>query len=209
MARSPSIGQYLLEELHRLGVRHIFGVPGDYVLRLCGLIEKGPIRYVNTTREDSAGLAADAYARVRGLGVACITYCVGGLNCANAIAGAYAEKSPVLLISGAPGLRERLHNPLLHHRVRGFDTQLRIYREMTVASAALEDAASAHAEIDRVLHAIQRYSRPGYLELPRDMVDASAGATSPCRRWPNSPTRPPWPTASPRSPPCSTAPAAR
>jgi indolepyruvate decarboxylase len=172
---NPSIGRYLLDELHRLGVRHIFGVPGDYVLGFCGMVEKGPIRYVNTTREDSAALAADAYARVRGLGVACVTYGVGALNCANAVAGAHAEKSPVLLISGAPGVKERAHNPLLHHRVGDFDTQWRIFRELTVASASLKDASSAHAEIDRVLHAIERYRRPGYIELPRDMVDVSAG----------------------------------
>ena len=41
-------------------------------------------------------------ARVRGLGAVCITYCVGGLKVVNSTAEAFAEKSPVVVISGAP-----------------------------------------------------------------------------------------------------------
>jgi len=180
MAKHHSIGQYLLDELYRRGVRHIFGVPGDYVLGFYKLLEESRIRHVGTTREDSAGLAADAYARVKGLGCACVTYCVGGLNMANAVAGAFAEKSPVLAISGSPGLRRRERNPLLHHRVRDFATQRQIFSHITVAHAALEDPLTAYHEIDRVLNAIERYKRPGYLELPQDMVDV----THPHRRTP-------------------------
>ena len=171
MAKHLSIGQYLLHQLHRRGVRHIFGVPGDYVLRLYSLIEASPMEHVGTCREDGAGFAADAYARVNGLGAACITYCVGGFNLTNPIAGAYAEKSPVVVISGAPGLKERARNPLLHHRVREFSTQHDMFAHITVAHTALEDPLTAYHEIDRVLDAVERYKRPGYIEVPRDMVD--------------------------------------
>lgn len=174
MAAKPlSIGQYLLDQLAKRGLKHIFGVPGDYALGFCDLIVKGPIQFVGTTREDSAGFAADAYARVNGLGAVCVTYCVGGLNVANPVAGAYAEKSPVVVISGAPGLKERARNPLLHHRVRDFSTQREVFERLTVASASLEDTLTAYHEIDRVLAAVDRYKRPGYLELPRDMVDVA------------------------------------
>lgn len=173
MAKPLSIGQYLLDQLAKRGVKHIFGVPGDYVLGFCDLIVKHPIEFVGTTREDAAGFAADAYARVRGLGAACVTYCVGGLGLANPVAGAYAEKSPVVVISGAPGLKERARDPLLHHKVRTFSTQREVFERITVASAALEDTLTAYREVDRVLQAVDRYKRPGYLELPRDMVDVA------------------------------------
>ena len=171
MAKHVSIGEYLLKQLHRRGVRHIFGVPGDYVLGFYDLIEKSRIACVGTTREDCAGFAADAYARVRGLGAACVTYCVGGLSLANPVAGAYAEKSPVIVISGAPGLKERQRDPLLHHKVRDFSTQREIFERITIASTSLEDPLTAYREIDRVLCTAERYKRPGYIELPRDMVD--------------------------------------
>src|SRR5262245_62709087 len=80
MKRRPTIGSAVIDRLHQLGVRHIFGIPGDYVLSLYELIEASPIQHVETMREDCAGFAADAYARINGIGAVCVTYCVGGLN---------------------------------------------------------------------------------------------------------------------------------
>ena len=170
MREAPTIDGYLIERLHALGVRDVFGIPGDYVLSFFDRLEHSKLRVITTCDEQGAGFAADAYARVRGLGVVCITYCVGGLKVANAIAGAYAEKSPVVVISGAPGMKEREKNPLLHHKVREFDTQKKVFEQLTVASTVLSDPQTAFREIDRVLHAALRYKRPVYIELPRDMV---------------------------------------
>jgi indolepyruvate decarboxylase len=167
-----TVGQYLIDRLGALGVGHVFGIPGDYILSLYKLIEQSPIRLVGMTREDNAGFAADAYARVQGLGCICVTYCVGGLSTCNSIAGAYAEKSPVIVLGGSPGLSERARNPLLHHKVKGFETQFEVFEKITVASAVLDKPETALSEIDRVLEAAVRYKRPVYLELPRDQVHA-------------------------------------
>ena len=91
-----TVGAYLLNRLKALGVGHIFGIPGDFVLGFNKMIEDTPdIEFINTCDEQGAGFAADAYARLNGLGVVCITYCVGGLKVANPVAGAYAEKSRI------------------------------------------------------------------------------------------------------------------
>lgn len=165
-----SIGEYLIQRLQDYGIGTVFGIPGDYVLSFYGMLENSPIRTVGCTREDCAGFAADAYARVNGMGAVCVTYCVGGFSLCNSIAGAYAEKSPVVVISGSPGLRERYNNPLLHHRVRDFRTQLEVFEKICIAGSELNDSAVAFREIDRVLDACNRYKRPVYLEIPRDMV---------------------------------------
>ncbi|HWP93478.1 MAG TPA: thiamine pyrophosphate-dependent enzyme [Thermodesulfobacteriota bacterium] len=171
MKNGQNIGQYLIERLYELGVRHVFGVPGDFVLGFFQQLVESKMQVINTCDEQGAGFAADAYARVRGLGAVCITYCVGGLKVANTTAQAFAEKSPVVVISGAPGMKERVKNPLLHHKVRDFDTQLKVYEHITVASTVLYDPETAFREIDRVLEAAQRFKRPVYIELPRDMVN--------------------------------------
>jgi len=170
MKKATSIGEYLIHRLAAHGVRHVFGIPGDYVLGFYEQLLHSPIRIVNTCDEQGAGFAADAYARVRGLGVVCVTYCVGGLKVANTTAEAFAEKSPVVVISGAPGMKEREKNPLLHHKVREFDTQKKVFEQLTIASTVLSDPQTAFQEIDRVLHAALRYKRPVYIELPRDVV---------------------------------------
>jgi indolepyruvate decarboxylase len=171
MATSPTIGSYLIRRLQDYGVRHIFGIPGDYVLGFYDQLQNSPLKVIGTTKEDGAGFAADAYARINGMGAVCVTYCVGGLSVANAVAGAYAEKSPVVVISGSPGMRERIDDPLLHHKVRSFSTQKEIFEKITVASAVLDDPDTALARIDECLAACWQHKRPVYIELPRDLVD--------------------------------------
>ncbi|MEZ6134324.1 MAG: thiamine pyrophosphate-binding protein [Pirellulaceae bacterium] len=165
-----SIGQYLIDRLQEMGIRDVFGIPGDYVLSFYSMMEQSPINVVGCTREDCAGFAADAYARLSGLGALCITYCVGGLSVCNSVAGAFAEKSPVVVISGAPGLNERRNNPLLHHKVREFRTQMEVFEKLCIACTELSDPLTAFSEIERVLDAADRFKRPVYIEIPRDMV---------------------------------------
>jgi indolepyruvate decarboxylase len=165
-----SIGEYLIRRLQDYGIGHVFGIPGDYVLGFYSLLEQSPLGLIGCTREDCAGFAADAYARTHGMGAVCVTYCVGGLSLCNSVAGAYAEKSPVVVITGAPGISERVNNPLLHHKVRDFHTQFDVFEKLCIAGAELEDPRVAFHEIDRVLHAAASYKRPVYLEIPRDMV---------------------------------------
>jgi len=166
-----TIGEYLIQRLYAYGVRHVFGIPGDYVLTFYDQLAKSKLRTINTCDEQGAGFAADAYARIRGLGAVCVTYCVGGLKVANTTAEAFAEKSPVVIISGAPGMKEREKNPLLHHKVKEFDTQKKVFEQLTVASTVLTDPQTAFQEIDRVLHAALRFKRPVYIEIPRDLVN--------------------------------------
>ncbi len=169
-----TIGDYLIQRLQDYGVTDVFGIPGDFVLQFYGMLTDSSIRVVGTTREDCAGYAADGYARVHGLGAVCVTYCVGGLSLCNSIAGAYAEKSPVIVISGAPGVEERRSDPLLHHKVRDFNTQREVFEKITVASASLDDPLTAFREIDRCFEAAVRFKRPVFLELPRDRVRTEA-----------------------------------
>ena len=86
------------------------------------------------------------------------------------MAGAYAERSPLLVISGAPGVRESDEHVLLHHRIRASDTQERFFKEVCVQTACLDSGRTAVEKIQRVLEAMRRESRPGYLELPRDSL---------------------------------------
>lgn len=181
MGTTTTVGGYLVTRLEQCGLGHVFGVPGDYVLPFYDLLARSRLEVIGTCTEIGAGFAADAYARVSGLGAACVTYCVGGLNALNAVAGAYAEKSPLVLVSGAPGMGERARSPLLHHKVRDFRTQLEIYERVTVAAAALEDPAEAPHRIDDALARCLATKRPVYLELPRDVVPRPCRAPGPLR----------------------------
>ncbi|TRW95243.1 alpha-keto acid decarboxylase family protein [Candidatus Methylobacter oryzae] len=169
-AKFDTIGQYLLKRLYEAGVKHIFGVPGDYVLGFYDLMVKSPVRHIGTTREDSAAFAADGYARCLGMGALAVTYGVGALNTVNAVAGAYAESSPVVVISGGPGVREQRDDPLIHHRFGPFTFQREIFERITCVSVVLNDPVIAFRQIDHAIASARRCCKPVYIEIPRDMV---------------------------------------
>ncbi|MGH9548721.1 MAG: thiamine pyrophosphate-binding protein, partial [Terriglobales bacterium] len=165
------LADYIFRRISQAGIDTTFGIPGDFVLPLYAAQERIGMKTVVMTHEPSVGFAADAYARLRGLGVALVTYGAGGLNMINPIGLAYAEESPVMVISGSPETRYRSQKPLLHHCVKTFDTQYNVFAEVTESQALLSNPATAQEEIDRVFDTTLRHSRPGYLELPRDMVN--------------------------------------
>lgn len=168
-----TVGSFLFDYLHQQGITHVFGIPGDFALPTFRWLEKSELTLITMTHEPSVGFAADGYARMtKKIGVACVTYCVGGLNMLNSVACAYAEKSPLLVISGGPSPNDRKRSDqLIHHKVRTFDSQRKIYDEVTCASAVLLDPETAADEIVRVVRAVQEQSLPGYIEVPYDVVD--------------------------------------
>jgi indolepyruvate decarboxylase len=169
---TATIGGYLIRRLSEAGVRHVFGIPGDYVLGFYEQLDRSELELINCADEQGAGYAADAYARINGIGAVCVTYGVGGLKVVNTTAQAFAERSPVVVVSGGPGIGERERDALLHHKIRSFESQRLILGEVTCASAIIDDPGRAQLEIDRVIGACRRHSQPVYLELPRDLVDA-------------------------------------
>lgn len=164
-----TIGQYLIDRLLATGAEHMFGVPGDFILGWLSRAEKSRLKLITTSDEQGAGFAADAYARRRGFGVVAITYGVGGLKVVNSTGQAYAEQSPVLIISGAPGVIESQTHAMIHHKVRSFDSQLKVFREITCAQAMIDSPLTACQQIDAVITQILQHKRPGYIELPRDL----------------------------------------
>ncbi|MGP0063584.1 MAG: alpha-keto acid decarboxylase family protein [Isosphaeraceae bacterium] len=165
-----NLTEYLFHRLRELGVGHTFGIPGDFVLPVYAVQEQVGMPTVVCAHEPGVGFAADAYARFRGLGVALVTYGPGALNTLNPVACAYAEQSPLLVVSGGPEIVLRRPELNLHHVIKTFESQLQIYREVTVDAAILDDPTSAPETIDRVLRRVVESKRPGYLEIPRDRV---------------------------------------
>jgi len=175
MKTEYTVSHYLVNRLQEIGINHLFGVPGDYVLDFLDKVIASPIQWVGTCNELNAGYAADGYARLNGAGAAVVTYGVGGLSILNAVAGAYAEKVPLIVISGAPASRRRESGAMVHHLISDYYLQLDVYKKITIDAAILTDAETAPDEIDRVLRNCIARKLPVYLELPADM------ANYPCR----------------------------
>jgi indolepyruvate decarboxylase len=165
---------FLFGQLWNEGVRQIFGIPGDFVLNLYEALEAdGRFQLIRLSHEPAVGFAADGAARITaGLGVCCVTYGAGGLNMINPVACAYAEQSPLVILSGGPGRLEKRAEVHVHHEVKSFESQLKVYQEVTEFAAILDDPLTAAAQIRKAIEVALKIKRPVYLEIPRDMVFA-------------------------------------
>ncbi|MDP2715489.1 thiamine pyrophosphate-binding protein [Rheinheimera sp.] len=162
----------LLQELELFGVKQLFGIPGDFVLPLFEQLQQRsslPLYYLS--HEPSAVFAADAAARISNKPAAVIlTYGAGALNAVNAVAQAYVEHVPLLIIAGFPSQSELERGLLIHHQAKSVDSQRDIYKEITAAQFRLDNPARAGEDIRMALKTVQEQSRPVLLEIPRDAV---------------------------------------
>ena len=167
-----TLGLALLRALKNHGAQEIFGIPGDFVLPLFKQIEDSAILpLVTLSHEPGLGFAADAAVRMHGgIGVIAVTYGAGALNTVNAVASAYAERSPLVVLAGCPGEVEAHAGLVLHHQVRHIDSQWRIYGEITCDRTRLSNPETAPADIARVLRSCREYAQPVLIEVPRDMT---------------------------------------
>lgn len=180
MPETLALAEYLFKRLRQLGVDSIHGVPGDFNLDLLDYVEPAGLTWVGNVNELNAGYATDGYARIKGLGAIITTFGVGELSAINAIAGAYAERAPVVHIVGSPRRATQDGRLLVHHTFN--DGNYRRFGEMhshvTVAQASLRDPRTSPEQIDNVLKQCLLHSRPVYIEVPVDLVAAPVSAAS-------------------------------
>jgi len=150
----PSVSDFIIERMVNSGLHHVFGVPGDHVLGFFNKLSNADIEVIQTIQECDAVFAADAYARIKGLGCACVSQ-HSALKVANAIACAYAERSPVLLISGAE--RSSYHQE--------------VFRHFTCCSVSLDNPMLAGYAIDLMLEKMSYYKQPAFIELLQTVSD--------------------------------------
>jgi len=101
------VSDYIIQELAKLGIKNIFGVPGDYNFNLIDSVERNSaVKWIGSTNELNAGYAADGYSRLNGYGAVITTYGVGELSAINAIAGSFAESIPVVMLVGIPSSKQ-------------------------------------------------------------------------------------------------------
>ena len=176
MSSSPSqrmtIGDFLLRRLQEAGVRHLFGLPGDYNLELLQqLQDTGTLKWIGTCSELNASYAADGYARLNGLGALLVTNGVGALSAINGVAGSCSEHVPVICIAGSIPLRSIDRGLGMHHTMADgtWDHFLGAFAQVTAAQARLTPRNAA-TEIDRLILTAWREKLPVYMELPSDIA---------------------------------------
>src|SRR3979411_597772 len=168
-ATAWTVGRYVVETLAANGIDTVFGIPGVHNIELYRGLECARLRHVLVRHEQNAGFAADGYARVSGCPPAAL--CLSGpgvTNVLTAVAQAYSDSVPLLVIASCP-VRASLGKGwgVLHE----LDDQ----RAVAAGIAALARSARAAQDVRdhlraafATLHAAR--PRPAYLEIPLDLL---------------------------------------
>jgi len=166
-----TVVQYLAKKLKSIGVKNVFGLPGDYNFNILdAIIEEDGIDWTNCTNELNAGYAADGYARINGYGAVVTTYGVGELSAANAIAGSYAESLPVMHIAGVPTTSFIKNKVCVHHNFSDVNYYAfeNIFKNITGFTSYLT-FENAKREIDKAINHMVNEKTPSYLAIPIDV----------------------------------------
>ncbi|MEE9927362.1 thiamine pyrophosphate-binding protein [Microvirgula aerodenitrificans] len=173
---TETIASYLNKRLVEIGCKYVQAIPGDYIAPWVETLDdpginEGLVR-VHPNNEMLATYAADGYGRaLSGQTVGCVafTYGVGSLNAVQAMAGAYVENVPLVMINGTPSQAQfnsqRDQGVLWHHMFDGAHTDLRVLREVTAMAVSLDNPATAPDLIDAALTTCITESRPVYIEM--------------------------------------------
>ena len=96
-----AVSQLIVRFMERLGIAPVFGMPGAHILPVYDGLYDSTIASVLVKHEQGAAFMAGGYARVTGRIGACITTAgPGATNLVTGIANAYADKLPLLVITG-------------------------------------------------------------------------------------------------------------
>lgn len=177
-----TVGRYLATRLEQIGAKHYFMVPGDYNLVLLDeLLSNENIEQIGCCNELNAAYAAEGYARVNGCGAVITTFNVGAFSALNGVAGAYAERLPVILVSSGPNSNDPAANHLLHHTIgtHDFSYQYEMFRRVTCAAVRVLHADNAPSMIDHAIGTALRERKPAYIEIACNLSDAPCPAPGP------------------------------
>ncbi len=176
---SQTVIDHVLSRLKQLGIKDVFGVPGDFSFGTSDAICNDPeLRWIGNCGELNAAYAADGYARIKGFAALATAFGVGELSALCGIAGSYSEHLPVFHLVGMPNLKTQREHRIVHHTLGNgaFDLFMQMTQPAVCASAILTPE-NAVAEMARLVTAAVTHRRPVYLAIPADCANAPLPGT--------------------------------
>lgn len=161
-----NVADNFVKILEEEGIREVFGIPGEQIMPLYEALSKSNIRHILTRHEQAAAHAADGYARSSGkIGVCIATASPGALNLTMAVATAFKDNVPLLVITG--------DNELKYRGTDQFQSlpQVEIFKNITQASYNPLNGTEAMYVLRAAIYELKTIPKgPIHINLSKDVL---------------------------------------
>lgn len=169
------VADYIADFITSLGVGHVFLLPGGGAMHLVDAVGKCPqIETIACLHEQAAAISAEAYARINeNIGVCLVTTGPGATNAITAVAGAWIESVPMMVISGQVKRADMLRGaPLRQKGVQEVDI-IGMVKGITKYAVTLEHPEDIRSVMEQAAH-LARSGRAGpvWIDVPLDVQGA-------------------------------------
>ena len=171
-----TVAEKLIQSLHGLGVKYIFGIPGGPWIPYMEAMPAYGIEFILVSNEASAGIMADVCARITGIpGVCHATFGPGAANLTTGVGCAYLDRSPLIALTS-----EQSDDMLKRKSQMNIDHQA-LFAPLTKWTTRL-----TRDSVTEIIHkaaqiATSEVPGPVHIGLPADLADeiASEGNSTP------------------------------
>ena len=175
MTEPYRVADFIADFIADIGVQHVFLLPGGGAMHLIDAIGKCPrIEAVPCLHEQAAAIAAEAYGRVtENIGVAMVTTGPGATNAITAVAGAWIESVPLMIISGQVKRADMLNGaPLRQKGVQEVDI-VSMVRGITKLACTVKTPQAIRTIMEQA-YFLARDGRAGpvWIDVPLDIQGA-------------------------------------
>lgn len=162
-----TVAEVILDQLSYYGVKRIYGVTGDTIIGLLdALAKQDQIEFIAVKHESVAAFMASAEAKLTGnLAVCTSTMGPGATNLLNGLGDAYADRAPVLAITGQAPLNK------IGTNFQQYVDQQELFKPFATYSANL---ASEDAIVELLQKATQislQQRAVTHLSIPKDLFE--------------------------------------
>lgn len=175
------VSDYVIQYLERLGVKHMFMLPGGGAMHLNDSLGRSKkIQYVVCLHEQACAIAAEAYARVTNKpGLLMVTTGPGGTNAITGVAAAYVESTPMVVVSGQVKLADQVRGQGIRQQGMQELDIVSIVKPITKYAAMVTDPRSVKYHLDQAIYqAVHGRKGPVWLDIPLDVQASMVDETS-------------------------------
>ncbi|MFI4878856.1 MAG: 5-guanidino-2-oxopentanoate decarboxylase [Steroidobacterales bacterium] len=173
MSAAPwTVGRYVVETLAANGIDTVFGIPGVHNLELYRGLELARLRHVLVRHEQNAGFAADGYARATAHPAAAFVISGPGVsNALTALAQAYSDSVPLLIVASSPVRRSLGQRWGVLHELHD---QRALAADVTAYAGSARTPEQVRDQLRAAFAALRGHRpRPAYLDIPLDLLAES------------------------------------